>query len=42
MPVIRECNTRPDKNIILDCDSIPDIYTRFDRNTITYGDISLN
>ncbi len=42
MPVIRECNTRPDKNIILDCYSIPDIYTRFDRDAITYDNITFD
>ncbi len=39
MPVIRECNTRSDKNIILDCYTIPYIHTRLDRDAITYDDI---
>ncbi len=42
MFIICKCNTGTNENVILNCDSIPDIYTRFDRDTITYCDVPLN
>jgi len=42
MPIISECYTRTNKNIILDSYTIPDIDTGFYRNTITNNDITFN